>query len=723
MSTRIKGILAALIIIAGILAAGYAAAPALVAAIAVRSLDGVVEVRELDIESVGLSRIEIATVSAANPQMTFGARGATVRFDPWPFRIHHVAVREARLEIAESAPGGEPGAAPALPPFPIRVDALSLHTATPWGELAVPVSIDTRPGAAGGLEGEVQSPEFTVSLSNPESNRHALELLDSGGASLLSLSVRHGTGYPIGFNGRFEPELLARWLPGSPVGLPGLQPELAKYSLSGATVMVSGVVEENLDFVAELRGKLTLNDVRGPADRLFDVIELDMDPVYTITRSGAAWSGSGEAGFGFALNPETRLTGRNPGWRWSEDGLSISAAGARLDPLALEADSVELSAPAFTAAAANGEFHAWGARLPGWPENLPHYDLSGNWTWESPSLEVRGTGGGTGVPQLAWRLQAGGARGNVEIDLADTLASIEPFLGTYASAVAPDLEVLAGRLEGRYHTEWNGDRIQTSLAVRAGPVDADLGGMEIRGLDVRVDNRSNRVDRLVVALAAPTLKLAAGTVAEDLEMDMRLDPQEIHVDAARMSLFGGRIGVRPFSFTPEDDEVVVFADVDALSLEQVMALMELETTQLTGDVAGPVRFIYNTDRGIEINKGDLHSVHTGVLKFRMNQDSSTATQLDNLALRALEDFQYDELSASLVYKPDGEYRITARILGRNPEVLDGHPIALNPTIEGRLPALFRAFFITGDFNQAIIRRLQEERGMSTPGETPTLQKD
>lgn len=107
----------------------------------------------------------------------------------------------------------------------------------------------------------------------------------------------------------------------------------------------------------------------------------------------------------------------------------------------------------------------------------------------------------------------------------------------------------------------------------------------------------------------------------------------------------------------------------------------------------------------------------------MNQDSSTATQLDNLALRALEDFQYDELSASLVYKPDGEYRITARILGRNPKVLDGHPIALNPTIEGRLPALFRAFFITGDFNQAIIRRLQEERGVSTPGETPTLQED
>lgn len=721
MSTRIKGILAALIILAGILAAGYAAAPSLVAAIAVRSLDGVVEIRELDIESVGLSRIEIAAVSAVNPQMTFDARGATVRFDPWPFRIRHVAIREARFEIAGSAPEGEPGAAPGLPPFPVRVDKLSLRAATPWGELAVPVSIDTRPGGAGGLEGEVQGPDFAVRLSNPESNRHTLALLDSGDTSLLSLSVRHGTEYPIAFDGRFEPEALARWLPRSALVPPGLRPNLAQYSLSGAAVTFSGVVEDNLDFAAELRGKLALNDVRGPADRLFEAIELDMDPFYTITRAGAAWSGSGEAGFNFTLNPEIRLTGRNPDWRWNEDGLLISAAGARLDPLALEADSIELSAPAFTAATADGEIRAGGIRLDGWPDALPHYDLTGNWTWDSPSLEARGTGDGAGVPDLAWQLQAGGSRGNVEIDLADTLASIEPFLATYAAVIAPDLDVLAGGLEGRYHAEWNGDRVQTSLAVMAESVDADLGGMEIRGLDVRVDNQDNRVDRLVVALAAPTLQLAAGTVAEGFEMDLRLAPPDIHVDAARVRLFGGGIGVQPFSFTLEDEEVVVFADVDALSLEKVMALMELETTQLTGDVSGPVRIVYNTDGGIEINKADLHSVQAGVLRLRMNQDSSTAAQLDNLALRALSDFQYDELNASLVYKPDGEYRITARILGRNPEVLDGHPIALNPTIEGRLPALFRAFFITGDFNEAIIRRLQQEGGVSTPGETPALQ--
>jgi hypothetical protein len=37
-----------------------------------------------------------------------------------------------------------------------------------------------------------------------------------------------------------------------------------------------------------------------------------------------------------------------------------------------------------------------------------------------------------------------------------------------------------------------------------------------------------------------------------------------------------------------------------------------------------------------------------------------------------------------------------------------------------LPAVFRAFFITGDFDRAIIETLQKEESASTPGKTPTL---
>lgn len=723
----------ALAIVLGLAATGYAAAPWLLTAIAVRSLDGIVEVRELDIESVGLTRIDIAVVRVDNPQMRFSARQSAVRFDPWPFRVRGIDIRKARLELT-GAPAGQgtgtgtdPGAggnaAPALPPFPLQIDELSLQLATPWGEVALPVSITTAPGGAGGVTAEIQGPDFSAVLANPDENRQVLDLYDADQAGLLSLDAQTGGGFPVAFDGRLDPHRLAPWLRANRAVPPELKPILAPYAVAGGPLTFHGVLAQDLDFTAELRGSIALTDEREPAARIFDTIELDLSPGHKIARTGASWSGSGEGGFRFAPNPDTRLTGRNPTWRWNQDGLSFNATAARLEPLALAADTIEASSSEPDADGANGSIRAAGLRFDGWPETLAHYDLNGDWSWSDSTLDATGTGSGAALPTLGWKLETGGSRGRLEINVQDAVAALEPSVGHYTAAVADDLQILAGELKGRYVTEWDADREQTLLELDAGSVDADLGGMEIRGMNVRVGNQGNGMEQLIIAVAAPTLKLAAGTVAEDLEIDLRLALPRVHVDTARTRLFEGGISLRPLSFDLDDNEIEMYVDIDSLSLESVMKLLELESTQLTGEVAGPVRMLYSQERGLEINKGDLHSVKAGVLRFTMNRDSPAAAQYNNIALHALENFQYNELNASVLYRPDGEYRISARILGRNPEVLDGHPIALNPTIEGRLPALFRAFLITGDFNRAIIDRLREEQDLSTPGETPTLNND
>lgn len=723
MSVRSKGILAALAVVVGVAAAGYAAAPWLLAAIAVRSLDGIVDVQELDIESVGLSRIDIAAVRASNPGIQFDAQRAMVRFDPWPFRIHKVRIETARLAVTGTRTGSGDGAIPAPPSFPVSIDKLSLRAATPWGELTLPASIDTAPGAAGGLDVAIRSPGFSAILTNPDENRHNLDIFAADETSLLSMNARTDQGLPAELEATLEPERLAQWLRDDPVVPSELRRILAPYAVEGNTVAVRAVLEENLDFNAELRGIITVRDTRDPAERFFEAVELEADSGYTLQRAGVSWSGSGDAGFRYALNAETVFTGRNPSWRWNDEGLTFRASAARLDPLALEADTVEASTTAFDVSDAQGSLRADALRLEGWPGTLAYYDINGKWSWRNAAIDAEGTGGGAGLPRLDWKLANSGSQGSIEINVQDTAAAIAPSLQPYTAFVASDLEVLAGDLEGRYLAEWSSDSQRTVLEVNAGSVDANLGGMEIRGLNVRIDNMENGIDRFGVGVSAPTLKLAAGTVAQDFEMDLRLALPRVHLDAARTRLFHGDISLRPVSFTLDDDEIEIFMDIDALSLEEVMALLELESTQLTGEVAGPVRMVYTRERGLEVNKGDLHSIQAGVLKFSMDRDSPAAAQYDNIALRALENFQYQELNASVLYQPDGEYRISARILGSNPDVLDGHPIAFNPTIEGRLPALFRAFFITGDFNRAIIERLQEERGVSTPGETSTFHGD
>lgn len=722
MTTRSRRLLIALALIGGALAAGYAAAPALLASIVAHRLGEVVEVRELEIESIGLKQIVVSVARFNNKQMRFDAQQASIRYGLWPFRIEDIEISRALLRIERIPSGSGQGASlPVPPPFPFRVDALTLSAATPWGDISIPASIASGPGAAGGIGTEIQGKAFTLSLTNPARDHHKLAMRDADGAALLSLDVHTGNGFPIDFDGRIDPRATAQWARRSGLLPADLKTALTPYAVDGAGIDFSGRLRQDGGFTARLTGGVVVRDNRDASGRLFDLVEIQAGPDYVITYSDEAWSGSGDAAFEVSLGPTNAFTGRSPAWRWDGSALSFGAAEPELLHLGFGAESVDFTAPRLSATDASGELSIERVRTDWWPEALDNYDVDGRWSWRESSFRAEGGGTATALPVLNWTLHHEGDRGGLEVIGKQPVAGLEPSLRVYTRMLAEELNVTAGELDGRYEIEWDADRSQTSLAVTAGSVDADLDEMEIRGLDLRLSSRGDANEPLDVAVSAPILKLAAGAVAEDLEMKLRLSLPEIHIDAARLRLFDGDVAIRPVSINLDNDSFVFFADIDALSLDQIMALLELESTQLTGNVAGPVRVVYRKGLGIELNEGNLHNLQPGVLQFRLNPESEMTAQLDNIALRALEDFQYHELNASVLYQPDGRYRIAARIVGSNPKVLDGHPIALNPTIEGRLPALFRAFFITGDFSQAIIDRLRKEQSPSTPGETQAFE--
>jgi len=358
--------------------------------------------------------------------------------------------------------------------------------------------------------------------------------------------------------------------------------------------------------------------------------------------------------------------------------------------------------------------------MDGWPPELARYDIDGEWSRRSTGIRAAGTANGEALPRLSWSLEMGDGRGKAEVRLHHALASLAPSLRPYTQVVARELAINNGKIGGVYRFEWDPDRQQTTLDVSVGPADLDLDEMEIRGLAARVTHQGDDLSEIGISVLAPTIKLAAGAVAERFEATLRLAYPRLHIEQLQTRLFGGRFTIRPTTIDLSADQWILFLDISNLSLEAIMALLELEATRLTGTIAGPARLVLSREGGIAIDKAELRSVQPGVLKFPMSADSEPASQLDNIALRALEELKYEELSASVLYGHDGSYRIKARMVGQNPKVLDGHPIALNPDIEGRLPALFRAFFITGDFNRAVLRNIQEQGALSTPDGTSTL---
>jgi len=720
MRTRGRRIVTILLVLAGLTAAAYAAAPTLLAMIASRALSGTLEVRRLEIEAIGLNRIEAARVDVNNRQMRIEAQRAVVRFNTWPLQITGVDIARARVTLSGTGAEGGTTGAPA-PGFPVRIDALELSVPAPWGRVSLPLSVHARPGAAAGYQVDIDGPDFSARLSNPEAGRHQLAVTGDAGPILSLDFATQGSG-PKELSGSVQPTGLKQWLASSAVPPGWLKSAAAPYVAAGGELAFDIRVGKGPDFAAEVRGVLTLRDRRAEGERLFDELSLDTGEGYSVSRTGNTWSGSGPAALALAFDGETRIAARAPAWRWDTEGLRVQASGLALAPSGLSAESIEASAGLPNNGTIEGSLALEGVGIPAWPEAFPAYRASGQWAWHGGELEAGGVGRAPALPELDWRVSLSGDTGSVGINAAAPVARLQQTLALYTSAVADELNVHGGALDGRYLLQWNGEQERSSLELNARAVDADLDEMELRGLEVRAAGE-HALETITVAVSAPSLKLAAGTVAEALDLRLLVQPPVLRVERARARLFGGLISVRPVAINLDEQTSTLFADIDELSLERIMAIFELQTTELTGTVSGPVRIVYDRQRGLAIDEARLRGTRPGVLRFSLSGDPEVAAGLDNIAVRALEDFQYEELSAGVLYRPDGQYRIEARLVGKNPGVLDGHPIALNPTIEGRLPALFRAFFITGDFNQAIIERLRDESSASTGTPTPAFGGD
>jgi len=706
-------------LVGALLAGAYAAAPAVVEALARRSLQDVARVQALDVASVGWRETRIGRLHLNQPGMSFEAQRATVQYELWPPRITGIAIEQAGLSLAGRSAGRGPAAAPPLPDFPLHIEQLSVEADTPWGPAAAAVSVRAERDASGRFAARLRGDKLDVDLAPAGPGSHELTVRDDGGAVMLTVTGAMDSGLPVSLQGMIDPQAAAQWLQDTRLVPAGLKTPARPYGIRSDGVQFTASLRQNLDFEATVRGRVTVRDKRDAASRVFEALDIEAKD-YSIERSGASWSGSGTAALSAALGTGGRFNAHDPDWKLDADGLRFSARAPGLEQAGVRAEALELSAVDPVSPGLSGRLRLRGVTTDDWPGHWSRYHIDGEWVWQDAGIHAHGSAAGEALPDLQWSIEAADEQGNAEVRVNHALADLRRSLQPYVRGVARKMTIGSGKLGGAYRLQWGPDRQRASLDVSAGPADVALDEMEIRGLSAQLRSTDRGLAELELSITAPRIRLAAGTVMENFEAGLRLAYPALHLDAARTELFSGRFEVRPTRFDLDAREWTLTIDINGLSLEEVMALFELESTQLTGSVAGPVRLVVSREGGIAINEGELSSVEPGVLKFTMEPGSDATAGLDNIAIRALENFQYDELSASVLYSPGGEYRIRARIVGKNPGVLGGHPIALNPDIRGTLPALFRAFFITGDFNRAVLRNIQEQGALSTPDGTSTL---
>ncbi len=173
---------------------------------------------------------------------------------------------------------------------------------------------------------------------------------------------------------------------------------------------------------------------------------------------------------------------------------------------------------------------------------------------------------------------------------------------------------------------------------------------------------------------------------------------ELHFD-----VFQGKLHIVNQAYDSQKLPQSIIVSLENLDLEMLADWLKIEGLTFTGKLSGTLPIVITED-GIEIQHGKLASSTPGIIRYLPDGLADPSTN-QNVALQALQNFHYKQINLELNYDRQGNYSMDSRILGANPDLYDGDPIALNPKLQGNLPDIFWSLFVTGDFERSLLKKL------------------
>lgn len=196
------------------------------------------------------------------------------------------------------------------------------------------------------------------------------------------------------------------------------------------------------------------------------------------------------------------------------------------------------------------------------------------------------------------------------------------------------------------------------------------------------------------------LDLAGGIEMTNISFGLELKSTEhFELKNLQAEVFDGQITLGSLQYLENriEDTAIKLSHID---LSQLLAYADIDGLAGTGflDISLPVG---SDATGIRVKNGIFGSNGPGRLAYTKEGLAGS-----NIGMQAIENFQFKDLSGTLNYQSDGPYLMALRLDGKNPDLYGGHPVVFNLNINGSLPALFEAMFITGSFEESILREIK-----------------
>lgn len=289
------------------------------------------------------------------------------------------------------------------------------------------------------------------------------------------------------------------------------------------------------------------------------------------------------------------------------------------------------------------------------------------------------------------------ARGEGHLELAPFAVNFRTG-GLQPRDLSPRLAALQdaqGTLRFESRLDWSAKGVSSRGSLAIDDLAFRAEGTQVAGLWLNLE-----LDDLLPPSSPPNQRLSARVVdpavpLRDIQARFQVlpgNPPALRVERAEFTSLGGRFLLADALFAPDQLHRRLTLQVLALDLHELFETVQIAGLSGEGSMAG-VLPIEVDEAGILVPDARLAAEAPGVLRYRSGAAAEaleSAGGSGELLLRALEDFRYEEFKVAATKSLEDELLLRIELLGRNPDVLEGHPFKFNINVTGNLRPLLQA---------------------------------
>ena len=212
-------------------------------------------------------------------------------------------------------------------------------------------------------------------------------------------------------------------------------------------------------------------------------------------------------------------------------------------------------------------------------------------------------------------------------------------------------------------------------------------------------------------------QVSAGVNLDAINASVRLQPTADltaglwQVKDFSASLFGGELTLKePAQIDLPDLGNRLTFQLSNIQLGEILALYAEQGISGQGVLNGEVPVLLEK-AGVRIDQGHIDAEKPGGKISFVYDNSAALTQTNEqlaMALRLLENFNYDILKVNTNFLPTGDLTLMVNLTGNNPDEFDGQMVNFNVNFQENVFQLFRVLKLTDDLTEKIEKRLDKQ---------------